>query len=395
MPPKDILWPLEPHTVGKHRVLRNYMQAWLPIMSRWNGQVVFIDGFAGPGEYDRGEPGSPVIALRTLIDHQSRRRFACKFYYVFIEKDKRRCNHLSNLLTNMHAEIPENCNYEIINSAFDETLTVVLDKLDEQNSQSAPSFIMIDPFGVSDTPMPVIARILANLKAEVYISLMYEFINRFDKKVEHEARLDKLFGYDSWRIGRNITNYEEKKQFYLELYERQLKAAGAEYVLRFELYEGGRMVYAIFFGTHSLDGCDKMKQAIWKEAPLGDYKFKGDLINQLSLGDDILDIASFRKSLINEFGSRGWVTIEEVTNFAKSDRTGFHSGHLKAKTLTPMEREGAIEVEPSSRKSKRGYPQGTKLRFRHSQLSGRERADIQGCPRSASQPTLFGDEPEL
>ena len=395
MPPMDILWPLEPHTVGKHRVLRNYMQAWLPIMSTWNGQVVFIDGFAGPGEYDRGEPGSPVIALRALIDHQSRRRFACKFYYVFIEKDKRRCNHLSNLLTNMRAEIPENCNCEIINSAFDETLTVVLDKLDEQNSPSAPSLTMIDPFGVSDTPMPVIARILANLKAEVYISLMYKFINRFDKKVEHEARLDKLFGCDSWRIGRNITNYEEKKQFYLDLYERQLKAAGAEYVLRFELYEGGRMVYAIFFGTHSLDGCDKMKQAIWKEAPLGDYKFKGDLINQLSLGDDILDFATFGESLFNEFGSHGWITIEEVTRFTKSDRTGFHSGHLKMKTLSPMERAGAIEVEPNSRKGKRGYPPGTRLRFRHSQWSAQKRADIEGHPRSASQPTLFGDEPKL
>ena len=395
MPPKGILWTLEPHTLGKHRVLRNYMEAWLPIMSRWNGQVVFIDGFAGPGEYDRGEPGSPVIALRALIDHHSRSGFNCEFHYVFIEKDQRRCNHLSKLLASMHTEIPKNCNYQIINSAFDETLTVVLHKLDEQNSPSAPSLTMIDPFGVSDTPMRVIARILANLKAEVYVSLIYEFINRFDKEVEHEARLDKLFGCDSWRMGRSIINNEEKKEFYLDLYERQLKAAGAEYVLRFELYEGGRMVYAVFFGTHSLDGCDKMKQAIWKEAPLGDYKFKGDLINQLSLGDDMLDFATFGESLFDEFGSRNWVTIEEVINFTKSDRTGFHSGHLKMKTLSPMERSGAVEVKSNSRKGKRGFPSGTRLRFKHSQWPAQERADIEGYPRFASQPTLFGDETEL
>ena len=44
---------LDPHTQGKHLVLQYYMQAWLPIMTTWNGRVLFIDAFAGPGEYTR------------------------------------------------------------------------------------------------------------------------------------------------------------------------------------------------------------------------------------------------------------------------------------------------------------------------------------------------------
>lgn len=51
MPPKTTLWPLEPHTVGKHEVLRNYLKAWLPIMLSSNDRVLFIDAFAGPGRY--------------------------------------------------------------------------------------------------------------------------------------------------------------------------------------------------------------------------------------------------------------------------------------------------------------------------------------------------------
>ena len=47
-------------------------------------------------------------------------------------------------------------------------------------------------------------------------------------------------------------------------------------MVRFELYKGEQLVYAIFFGTKSLEGCDKMKQAIWKVAPFGDFKFRGN-----------------------------------------------------------------------------------------------------------------------
>jgi three-Cys-motif partner protein len=61
--PKDIVWPLEPHTKGKHEVLRHYLEAWFPILGFTQGRIVFIDGFAGPGEYAGGEKGSPLIAL--------------------------------------------------------------------------------------------------------------------------------------------------------------------------------------------------------------------------------------------------------------------------------------------------------------------------------------------
>ncbi len=40
------IWNLDPHTAKKHEILRRYFEAWLPIMARWNGRVVYIDGFA-------------------------------------------------------------------------------------------------------------------------------------------------------------------------------------------------------------------------------------------------------------------------------------------------------------------------------------------------------------
>jgi len=50
---------------------------------------------------------------------------------------------------------------------FDETMTETLDRLDAQAKRLAPAFVMIDPFGVSGTPMAVVRRILSNPQAEV------------------------------------------------------------------------------------------------------------------------------------------------------------------------------------------------------------------------------------
>ena len=72
MPPTTAIWKLDPHTLGKHLVLRAYLDAWLPILGRWRRRILFIDGFAGPGEYVDGEEGSPIIALNALCEHQSK-----------------------------------------------------------------------------------------------------------------------------------------------------------------------------------------------------------------------------------------------------------------------------------------------------------------------------------
>ena len=114
----------------------------------------------------------------------------------------------------------------------------------------------------------------------------------------------------------------------------------------FELYEGEQLVYAIFFGTKSLEGCDKMKQAIWKVAPFGDFKFRGSPARPAYTGRErYCDFSLLEKALQEQFASKGWQKIEDVEDFVKSDATDFHSGHLKRKTLTRMEKNGKIEVE--------------------------------------------------
>ena len=65
----DTVWDLEPHTAKKHEILRRYFQAWFPILAKFNARLLYIDAFAGPGEYSKGEDGSPLVILKAARDH--------------------------------------------------------------------------------------------------------------------------------------------------------------------------------------------------------------------------------------------------------------------------------------------------------------------------------------
>lgn len=359
----ETVWSLDPHTLGKHEVLRGYLDAWLPIMASWSGRILFIDGFAGPGEYENGEPGSPLIAIRALKEHTAKSNIRAEVGFIFIEKDTDRVDHLEKLMKPLSHHLPGESWIRIYHGTFDETMTEVLDQVDEQAAKLAPSFVMVDPFGVAGTPMTVIARIMQNERSEVYISFQYDAINRFATTPEFEQHLDDLFGTARWRDALEIQDPEARKAFYYKLYEDQLRNAGAKHVLEFELFEGNRLVYAIFYGTQHELGSDRMKKAIWDVAPWGDFQFRPAKGGQLSLGIEEPDLNPLMVQIEEEFRGRGWVTIEEVTSFVQSDRTIYHSGHLKRGTLVPMEKTDRIEVDETSRKRRYTYPDGTLLRI--------------------------------
>ena len=126
----------------------------------------------------------------------------------------------------------------------------------------------------------------------------------------------------------------------------------AKHVVHFELYEGNRLVYAIFFGTQHSLGADRMKQAIWKVAPFGDFAFRGTHSTQLVLGIASPDFEPLKSSLIKQFKGKGWVSIEDIDEFVRSDRTDYHTAQLRKGALILLEASGKIEIKEGTRKKK-------------------------------------------
>ncbi|WP_051326889.1 three-Cys-motif partner protein TcmP [Aliagarivorans taiwanensis] len=127
MATKETVWELEEHSIGKHLVLCNYLNAWLPIMSKYNQRLLIIDGFAGPGEYKGGQLGSPILALDALIAHKHQNLLSPEVVFYFIEKDPKRCDHLKSLIVQRYPSLPANVKVHITCGKFDSHMGELLD----------------------------------------------------------------------------------------------------------------------------------------------------------------------------------------------------------------------------------------------------------------------------
>ena len=354
----NTLWARDEQTEGKHLILKHYLDGWFPILGRWNGRLLFIDGFAGPGEYERGERGSPIVALECVEQHKNAGRLRdVEIVFFFMESDKKRADHLEYLLA--QDALPSATNYYVLPGTFDDHMNDILDYLDEQEARLAPAFVMIDPFGVKGSPMRLIERILRNEKSECMISFMYEPIRRFHQQSEFKIHLDELFGTAEWERCLGMEESDAKKQFLHNLFSKRLKTRGASYVVSFELWRRNRHIYTIYFATNDLKGCDLMKKAIWKVEPSGSYAFHGHA-GQLRL----LFQANTRplaKQLKDRFGDR-WTPIERIEEFVMGDETIFHKGHLRRKTLQPLEKSRRIIVRRPG--NARGFKSGKGIKIR-------------------------------
>ena len=224
------LWKLDPHTRAKHVILRKYLAAWLPIITKHKNRVVFIDGFAGPGEYENGEPGSPVIAINTLLEHKI--SIDSEVIFLFVESDKERCDFLKNILEGL--KLPTNIRYEAVCGDFAGEIGVRLEELEKKGAGLAPTFAFIDPFGFKGAKFEVIMRIMKNKSCEILINFMYEDITRWMSLKQNEANLDEFYGCKNWRDAKAAKNPEDKLKILHGLYKSQLKKL-AKYVVSFKM----------------------------------------------------------------------------------------------------------------------------------------------------------------
>src|ERR1700722_5414155 len=95
--PKGTVWDLEPHTRAKHEILKRYLRAWIPILSQGGfREVLYIDGFAGPGRYSKGEPGASVMSVEAALVQEV--EIKARILFLFVERDTQRASMLGEIV---------------------------------------------------------------------------------------------------------------------------------------------------------------------------------------------------------------------------------------------------------------------------------------------------------
>lgn len=261
----QVPWSADPHTKIKHAVYRQYLSKWMPIMMQgWGGNITYAEGFAGPGVYLDGSPGSPVIALRSLLDDSALRTSGRRIRLLFVDREPRCTRMLQDQLTVAATPVPVSdlpkygIDVDIMTGNCDPCLEELLTR---RQAWGRPMLVVLDTWGAS-VPLDLIRRVAANGHSEVIVTIQPQYFARFAESSDI-AHGDKVFGGTDWRAVA-AQPPGSKARWLLQHYRETVRTVGFSHVLDFELVDRrGQALYLVFGTTHE-KGLRKMKEAMWE-----------------------------------------------------------------------------------------------------------------------------------
>lgn len=289
-------WEAQPHTLAKITILRKYLDAWFAIMGRaaQGHDLFYIDGFAGPGRYDRGEAGSPLAAVESAISAidsaaSAQSWVARDVNCLFVESDEETVLRLEEELAYgaHHARVRK----KIYRGEFDR----VLDQLSREFPcalGSCPLFVFLDPFGATGLSFQKIASILRSTRSEVFLHFDHDgaariisSLNRGYNQAAAES-LTRVFGDRSWKEIAELQqdgepSFDMVARKLVSLYVRRIRTI-AKFAYPFQMITPKRRAmsevgYHLVFASNHPRGLEKMKRAMKSVGQDGQYKFSNFL----------------------------------------------------------------------------------------------------------------------
>ncbi|CNE78342.1 Uncharacterised protein [Mycobacterium tuberculosis] len=274
--PDEPVWRCDPHTVAKHQILKAYLEQWLPTLLHGGYPgVTYAEGFSGSGIYTGGQPGSPVIALRTVLGQRRLLETGKTVDLIFIEEDPRRFSileqQLANTLKAAPVPLPPTLRHPHLRRA--DHADVLLPVLEQIGAMRQPIFAFLDSWGGPDVPLDIARAIATAPASEVLVTFGTNYLIRFGETKGRQAEGDRVFGGTGWRQVFTLPA-DQKKAFLVSAYRQSLQSVGFEFVTSFEMLDEGGHGLHLVHGTSHLAGLEKMKNAMWEVDRVSGVQFR-------------------------------------------------------------------------------------------------------------------------
>lgn len=210
----------------KDQILRQYMAPYLAKVATLGKPIILIDAFAGPGEFEDGSAGSPLI-----ICQAAEQRVRDSYQAIFVNREKEHHDQLSHVLSSFIEQkkvIP-------IHGTADELLAQVRGLLRDHTC-----FLYLDPFGLKGCEFSVIEPFLRRDRAystEIVVNLSIPTMHRLAARKAIAAgrtdeprirafheRLTKVLGGDYWKniLWGDTTKPEAKAEKVMAVYREKI-----------------------------------------------------------------------------------------------------------------------------------------------------------------------------
>jgi three-Cys-motif partner protein len=248
-------------TAIKLEALRKYLSAYTTALKRKSFRLLYIDAFAGAGDYDAGEhdvrPGSARIALQTEPPFHE---------LVLIELNSTRCSQLQRLADRQRlAEKRSDPAVRIIAGDANEHL---LDLCRQTNWDSTRAVLFLDPFGMHVEWM-TLERVAATRAIDVWylfpLNPLCRQMARAMRAIDDgkEASITRIVGTDGWkrdlyeapRTADLFGEQQGSEQRHADWRDvtswvtRQLQTIFARVETPRILYSSGKPLYALYFAV--------------------------------------------------------------------------------------------------------------------------------------------------
>jgi three-Cys-motif partner protein len=259
----------------KHALIRNYLNGWFPKMvlgPRGCSRLIYIDTHAGRGKHLNGKLGSPLIALTSLLDHQSRDQLLQKteVRFLFIERDEANVAALNQELKAL--TLPRSVFAEAQNGDCFEIIENAINAFEKDGKKLAPGFFFVDPYGFK-LPGKLLRKLLSYPKVELFVNVIWRELDmaiqqsRKDNKSPLAATLRSVFAGDEWQKI-DAADSDARSDQCAALFRN---ITGALWGTHIRMLDHGRIRYFLLHLTKSDAGRDLMKECIWKACPDGGY----------------------------------------------------------------------------------------------------------------------------
>lgn len=167
----------------KHEILTKYLKPYFTIRATGEHKnLVYIDGFAGCGEYQSEsgpQAGSPLRALATFETMNAKGKdVGARITPIFIEIDDDFFPQLKAAVEKYDAKAKGLREPVLIHGTFEAEVEQLLAGLKSKGSSLAPSFLFADPCGVQGLSFGILKRYLSEAQGEALLFFNYDGVTR-------------------------------------------------------------------------------------------------------------------------------------------------------------------------------------------------------------------------
>ncbi|PSL42296.1 three-Cys-motif partner protein [Chitinophaga niastensis] len=264
----DVKTNLLDHSEAKVRLLGEYVKRYLNIISNdgYTEVINMHDLFCGPGLYDNGGHGSPLVILKhvkqtyyTIIDKSSRKRPKINCYFNDLDKSKTEILNQSIKDGSLHYPVIGELN--LSNNDYKVAVVDLKDRFEKFKNEK--SFVFIDPYGYKELVAGDIQGLLGkHKKSEVLIWLPIQFMYRFaDEGTPAVLKnfMTELGIMDEAKKTKNVWEFISLLNTGFQNF-----LGNAFFVDHFSLKKEENTVFCLFFFTSHIKGFEKMLESKWE-----------------------------------------------------------------------------------------------------------------------------------